>query len=789
MKALSLLTRENVTNSTWKIIIDISGSTDGNQRYYETIHSMIHDWEESFQLIFFDHIAYCGQMEDWKWIRNQRKYKSGGTNPASFAPFLKEGMSILLFSDGQISQECLQQCDQILSCRYFKTVKVHFLSTIGSMNLSVSSPFTRNVGYYEIYKDQTRLSNGQTEHLFPLTYLENPELFFIDQNSFQQSILLRCMGNPQEKDRQSILKFKSQLLAKLRQRSVSTEEDSDRIRSELRSRGQPSLLRVNQWIQTYSGQEEKANQVEAFFSHLLNMCFQQNPNFQFDILSSFHSRLQRNGKSVDQPITITPVEHSIDSEWECPILLEKDSLCIPITKGKPCLEGLCKKELEELWINPLLFLDDKYKSRQDQWLSQLDVPIGFTCFASLNGKSAFTRRELHSLFSFESHDSHTASSLYSLKYCLMGTQKLFGNIHLWWIVFWSLLKKHQERWSSIFVPLESFIRRQCEQSKTLITLSGWVIPPYFSCPTDIALWYCMHSPFFLPTSSNRLQTFYPWASILMEVLETIFQFSTYQEDIFWIVSIYEAFEWMKQEKQRNPHWKFHIWGYHQGMILLGDQKTMYPVDGPCEFQNGQPCCIDTHRPLPLHDWKQIPLSILYELIKMVDHPNTCHIWKRSVSDWKSIASQPIPKVHYSYQYPLDLSMEDAMIPVPICQSTCRPRIDKDQSWKQWSSVLYGPLDGQLFLYRYFVLFVQSKNRYPTSNVEWLDWIYRRECSRFQRWTLPRRIRSFMKQLKEDYRQICLQMSIQEFKRCLNQSQSIGDRLQIQKTCPCCRVSR
>jgi len=784
---LKRLTKEDQKNTKWKIIIDVSKSTNGHTKYFETIHTIIDNWKESYQIIFFDHMAYYGEKEDWIKIRDQRRYRSGGTNPSTFLTYLEEGQSIVLFTDGEISSECVRQCDKILQNRYFETVIVHFISTRGAMDLSISAPLTRNVQQYEIFKDEKLLSKGKTREILHSKYVEDVSLFFQDLELIRQSILLRCMGNPQETDRQSILEFKSKIMAKFRQKNQSTPEDSEMIRNELRL-SQPSLIKIRQWIEKYSDQEEKMNRVETFFSQILNLCFEQNPNYQFSIFTSFDLRLERNGKSVNPPIQIMPMENQIHSEWECPILLEKDSICIPVIEGIPCLESVSHKELEELWINPLLFLDEKFQWHQERWMERLDVPIGLSCFNQVmegNRKSAFTRQTIRSAFSFEDHTSHKLSSLYSLQQCLMGPQKLFGNIQLWWIVFWALLKRNKDRWSSILPTVEMFLRRQCSQTMTHIHLSGWVIRPQFSCPTDIALWYCLHSPFFLPEISNRLQVFFRWSSIITDVLETVFHFSVFTEEIEYLVSIYEALYWMKEEKQRNRHWKFHIWGYRQGMILLSDQKTMFPTDGPCERIDGKPCCIDTRRPLPLHDWKKVPLSILYHLIKIIENPTVYYPWTFTLLDWKSIAETIDPMVHFSYQYPKELTVEESMLSIPICESTCRPRIDKDQTWKQCSVSVYGPLQHQLSLYRYFIMFVEKWDRYPITLIEFYEFIYQREWNRFKIWTLPRKIRYFMMQLKKDYRDICAHLSIQEFKTRVRKSQSIQNRLKIQKTCPCC----
>ena len=97
-------------------------------------------------------------------------------------------------TDGQVPVECIKGCDAILQGRPFGHVQVHYLSTGGQMNLSVSLPFTRKT-CYQIFVNGTILAEGNSITSIELEpYFNKPEKFILDSDEIVKQIVIQNLG-------------------------------------------------------------------------------------------------------------------------------------------------------------------------------------------------------------------------------------------------------------------------------------------------------------------------------------------------------------------------------------------------------------------------------------------------------------------------------------------------------------------------------------------------------------------------------------------------------------------
>lgn len=181
--------------------IDVSGSTANCTAYWDAVKKVAEETmtlnpNENVRFLLWDiSVRRLNFEEVIEQCNSKRGYD--GTEPYVFASndFLPEGTHVIIFTDGQVGQSSVTKCDNILSSRYFSSVKVYFVASPSSINLSVSTPFTRNTKHVEIWVNGAMLSSGDSSISIDISaYFDNPSKFFTDCEILLRQIVLQNMG-------------------------------------------------------------------------------------------------------------------------------------------------------------------------------------------------------------------------------------------------------------------------------------------------------------------------------------------------------------------------------------------------------------------------------------------------------------------------------------------------------------------------------------------------------------------------------------------------------------------
>lgn len=715
------------------ICIDYSGSTGGNNKYWNYVENLL-EKNTSSSIILWDDRAKQVDLETAMHIVKNKK-GNAGTAPQCLIPLLPEKSNVILITDGQISSNNVSKCDSLLADREFESVEMHFVPTGGPMDLSVVAPFTRKTAY-TIYKDGGLLSTGSTKELMDLSeYYDNPQKFLDCSEKLLHQVTVATMGRPNISLRNSILNLQENLLRCI---SNTKSENSDFITlRQLLTEGkyEEGLASIKQIITSTTG-DDSAKQVDRLVQMLINQC--ANPrNFDFSLLEP--SRLQR-AEIVQEVVgEDLPEVKDYTGSYECPIFFDVDLPCCLINKGPAVLEGLDNGYLNRLMVNPLLVLEDA--DLKAKLVSRFDHVFGLDAvnmlFKSHLLKSPITRKEISCVLTFGMDKPHRKSTKYTIANLFFG-QKLAGSIDMWLAVVYFVMAdvEYLASNSAFMAQFANHLTERLKRNNTRMTLTGLPIDPMMRCPFDIAIWHCVTSPLTMNPNSicNRLREFGGSAIYLTRLLDIL----GYPYDCDFTlnrIKFYNVFNWMmRQENDNNSQWRASIRSIYQNSMKLSD-GTIILLDGPATQAHLPEIC------------NQCTPRELIALSKLVDRTK-----RKEFINIPLVLDSEIPQCVYNYGYKQDIPEHK----VYIHPNTLRPySYDKTNGlpWQDSSVIVFGPLDSLLSGNAYFIRYVQEKHCYPTKESLIKYMAKKQMCKIVPKDTLPAQVVEFVDSIFERYAEV------------------------------------
>ena len=730
------------------LCIDCSGSTSRNTNYIKTVRKIINEHSDDSIFILWDDKSkqYTKQQAlDYSFEQGN------GTYPKVLVPYLNENSDVTIITDGQIGTNDVQETDNNLNNRYFKNVNVHFINTGGSMNLSVSAPFTRNCDKYSLYVDDKLLSDGSgLINLEP--YYDNPVKFLNEADDLLKNIIVQNIGRKNIDLHHKLVKLKDNLLKVL---SDSKTNIFENINLKNYEQGFKQITNIILIIDSSVPQ-----QIENIIQEMISKC-SGSYDFSFNQLSN---RVIRSA-NIDN---IYPEEDlSENTQFECPITMVDDIpvLLIGDDNTPHVFLDLEKSYVDDIITNPFKVLQNNTLITKIK--SKLDSIIGLNTYLTLKddtNKSPYTRNNIIGVFAFGDHETHIKCSKFAMSSILFGNNKLVGNIVLWLCVFYLIIKNHcqyineNQEFMSIFkTRLFSWLTTM----KTNITLSGLPISPVIKSSVDIALWYSLTvSPFIAPkndSSQNRLRSFGNSSRFMLEIIDDILQYDYPKEKIRYLINLYSAFNWMSyMNKSENPniknYWNRIIRAQYQNSIIIdsidNDYSNLIMLDG-----QGQPnyTLLSTlpFGTLPINEW--VYLSSIVDSSKK---NGDIYIDLDISSNFK------IPEFVNNYGY----SEKNEKTIINIDPEIMRPfKIVNNVPWIVLAEKTC-PINKQISLYNYFVNCVKYINRYPSKNefIKYLDKKVNNSTVN-NRNTLPFHINEFIDELYKNYEKVnYTELSVLEF---------------------------
>lgn len=749
-----ITSKENLTinDNDTVICIDSSGSTGYHIQYWNRVLEII----ESHPNAKFISWASSSTEMSYNEIKELAKDRNGygGTSPSSFISLIKGFKNLIIITDGQVSGDEVLRCDGMLKNIKFDHVRVIFIKTGGFVNLSVSAPFTRNTTY--VIENEGHVIEGSTDIDIDLSkYNENPSLFLEEYEIIRNYIVMKNIGTTNTTLRNMILDCKSKMMKYIRSKnSISTND----LLEKLKENDYDTSINITKSIFN-SCFDSLISDIENSFDELINLCDLKN-NFSFTLLQP--SRIQR--AKITEEVDVSKVNViKIDDKYECPITCDNDSPCLLIKSGEAVLNHLNKKDLDMIITNPLIvLLRDDIKENIKK---RVDHIIGFntykTLFENENGNihSPYSRDEISCGILFGHHSSHLKAFNYTLSNIFFG-RKLVGLPILWVYVLYKVLKEveHIKDNETFFNEYEKYFIERLKYSKTTITLSGLPIHPFIETTADIAVWYCVVSPFIIGNEQtddgvNRLRSFGATSKYLIEILNML-GYPYDKKKTLKLMSLYKAFSWMMNEERNEGHslyvenqWLKKIKSHYQGSIVLDDGYIVL-IDGPATEPNELPefRIFDDQEPLKLNE-----LIYLSKLVDMNKSTNSVII------DLELVENHPMPEyiVSYGYDYSKDF---DSSVFV-VSPDTMRPySVDRKTNtlWKDAAINIFGvPLEKQISLYARFIDYVTSNKEFP-SKIDFIKYLERKERMKvdYPKLTLPKIILKMVDIAYNSYKPIC-----------------------------------
>lgn len=763
------------------LCVDYSGSTCNNVNYWTNVISIIEANPDS-KIIFWNTIAKLLSKNDASRVANA-KQGTGGTQPQCFAPLIPKGSNLIIITDGEVSTTDVQTCDSIINSREFSSVDIYFINTGGRMNLSVSAPFTRKTSF-RIYVDGKKLSEGSSVNPIDLKhYNEQPEEFIKDAEKILAQIVMQNLGKNNQLLRNDLLDLQKNMLKIISNKNAKVNANQFLLFRELLQNNNYDLAVSKMKELTTLSDSTLGKRIEAFIQEMIKQC-SGSFDFSFDILEP--GRIVRATKVTEVVTEELPVVENYTGKFECPILLDIDIPCLLIKKGDPVFKDVEKGYMEALLTNPLMFLLNN--ELVDKLKKRLDHVVGLEATKKLFSRgdvlSPFSRCPISCIVTFGDEQSHYNATNFALANLFFG-QKLVGQPELWLSVLYFVTNqitylKENELTSNLLDGFKQNLISRMRTHTTNITLSGLPIEPLMKSPVDIAIWYCVVSPFIINNTTNeddarnRLRSFGASSKYLVELLDLL----GYCYDKKWTIqriSLYNAFAWMMNEERNNTltcgDWRKLLRAQYQNGLILSDNSII--------LLDGRSTTSPPNLPQVVQD---LTLGELLHLSDLVDRRKTINsIMLPLVFIPRQI---PLPVTHYGYVDDLDLQIVSSETPISL--ETMRPFVmDKKQRkhWKECSEKIYGPLSKQLSSYNYFNKFVLEYNRFPGKE-EFIKYLASKQANREENPidTLPKFLIMFVTDVFNDFEKILgkgfQNITPSEFKRRVFRSMKEVDRAKM-----------
>jgi len=439
-------------------------------------------------------------------IINKQKKGFGGTSPVSLFKFIKEinfKGNLIFISDGQIGNECVETCSEILLSWKFNLVSIYLIYTGGTINESVSCALTRSSPHnIYIYKHGllTQPAIKVTDNDYKFVYnIENINTIeeFLKQKEILKNVLVSInMGTNGNKVlhtklvalKNKLTKYESKIFLKNIDNPVSRLIESFK-------KSEPSLSELdNVWKMYYKLEDiDEDNDWKKLIDKFISWC-------SGSLLTSFDRNKisNREKSSIIEPVipseSVEIVEEKIeDLKLTCPITLSDSSNMILLMKktDTSVFDDLPTYLRDSLINCPLNAL--RNNDILNYIKSLFDCVISIEAYKELvdygiSDKSPLTREQIFGGLCLGKDNSHIKATNSTIRYILTGGKSL-GNMDLWFTVIYFIIKRGQAEHLLEYLPMvEEHLKFRLINNKSYMCLSGLPTYPTYSVPIGLALW-------------------------------------------------------------------------------------------------------------------------------------------------------------------------------------------------------------------------------------------------------------------------------------------------------------
>jgi hypothetical protein len=713
---------------------DGSGSTGNHAHYHDAAQRLFRELpDKSTQILFWDSTARIIPPAELERI-NRGRAGFGGTNPEAVAQYIRATNfhgHLVLMTDGQVASSSVDTCDTTLGPEWgFASVRVLLVNTGGTVNMSVSCPFTRHSPH------QIELQQYGSGTAAPVTTVTAADLAVLGRlesvntvadwhaiaPSLELTILARTMGtsgDPTLRDRLLALK------ARIQRADAIAKGDSDTV-AQLHGaletgNTQLALARADVLTAEYYGGDDEIDAAtwSGQLNRLVSMC-EGALRGTFDLSNvngAIRSDRARRAPAA-RPVAATAATETEDTAaaataatFTCPITFEDtaDVTLLIADADQPLLAGLDKDIVTELTNCPLHIFHRPevlatLQARLDHPLSLRALKEAETVGAPIT-TSPMTRMPLCGALCLGPYADHTAATNWTIAQLTAGGRRL-GNPDLWFAVIWLLVKRGAVPYLTPILPhLTAHLQWRLQQSRSSLSLLGTPEFPTTRVPLGVALWYATASSALSPPPARETaRAHLPYLTEIQELQElTGYALpGGVPLHLTRLRVILSALSWCKRNDRE---FRTKIRALYQAAV---------PVEGDWIALDG----------LATPEQSAQVRATLPPLFQTLDNATLVGIAAR-VSPSKSGADVTLP---FNWDPPALPAAQVAWAyglvpvprsPIPVCPTTCRPyyriRPSRTQIWEEAAEAAYHiPANKLLPVHTEFGHFVVKHNAFPTA---------------------------------------------------------------------------
>ncbi|RDH40914.1 MAG: hypothetical protein CFE62_001925 [Candidatus Aquirickettsiella gammari] len=566
-----------------------------------------------------------------------------------------------------------------------------------------------------------------------------------------------------------------------------------------------------------------------------------------------NNRLARaEGTNDSVPLNDLELGDIADSAYECSIMFDKDIPLLFVPKGNATVFSSLENS-DAYTNNPLLILDNPNLISRLSEIIDLDIGLEtaikmklisedrdtdseLNAYKTSKSKTLFlsptTRRQLGAFLSLENKPNHNIANRHALSEIFFGNNKLLSLSALWLAVVYFFCKEHRynsedENSVKLMNAFKAYLIECLKSSRSRITLSGdAAIQPFSECPLDLAIYYCVISPFIDGCEdgpSNRLR------HIITEYHLKLLDLLGYSYDREWTlhqITRYRVFElMMREEKKLNSQLRNWLRCSFQNsmrleedgrIVLLNGKSTLNPASlrvriksvdkkdlgdqgnndylhefplpklaNKDEGSNGERLTLELIDATALDETsdeylKSLSITELFALEKLLDKTKTTA--KIIIPNDLILGSIPDPIKKYGY--PVENEQLYKSINHKVSPITMRPPM-VDASGNYWKLASEKKLgckpEQQLSVYNFYQNYVRDKRDYPSKD-NLIRYIADKQARKMGplKYTLPKNIEYIVEKVISDYSEAMgkSKLSPDRFIEKVDQSSDIAKRFEL-----------
>lgn len=720
---------------------------------------------------------------------NRMKKGFGGTSPVSFFQFIKSiGFrgKLIFISDGQIPENCAQQCSEILMDWKFEYINIYLIYTGGAINESVSCALTRNSPHtVENYRDISNrtvvnVSNTDFEFVYKLDSIKTIEEFLDNKETLKNVLISINMGTSGNKELHTKLVDLKNRLVKYESKSFLKTADNPvtRLIESFNSQNfdQLSTAELDKVWKMYYKIEDSASDDDNDWKKLIDKFISWCAG---SLINAFDRNkiTNREAKAVTVPVIPTEtaeIVESLDSlegletgmnnlNLTCPITLEESSNFVILMKKShsSIFEDLPTNVRDSLINCPLNIL--RNHDLLNYIKSLLDCVISLEAYQELveygmSDKSPLTRNEIFGGLCLGKDKSHVQVTNSTLRYALSSGKSL-GNIDLWFAVIYFIVKRDMADHLKEYLPLlEEHLKYRLVNSKSYMCLSGLPNYPTYSVPLGLAIWTSVMATtsqvsIIRDPKNDPIRLHLSYSLDLIELLEILK--ITVPAELIQHIHRLKTLRYFLLEIKKGKDILFKTKNLIEALSYnaIETDNLWVLIDG--EISDEQIESVINKLPTFTSPLEVSEIHDIFKLCENGVNKTESDIYIPYKFDVKSSLKSKVKNWSFDENIPTHK--------VPICPQTCRPystvlENGKMRTWLEKAHEIYG---SELFsTNNFFGNYVFNNKKYPNKS-EFLNHIFLYHYTR-EKTTLPICVEQFVDEVFTDYEDILKTVNPDDF---------------------------